>query len=133
MPRLASKLLFESHSKRLRPHGGDTGVIKSGYAGVDIFFLISGFVITRLILRDIAGGTFSLPAFFARRVRRLLPVALLVYAVATVIGYFILLPDAFVGFGRSLTGASMGRYGAGGAVASGTRAIHPPADSASES
>ncbi len=79
----------------------------SGYVGVDIFFVISGFVITLLILREIAGGGFSIMAFLARRARRLLPVAVLVYVVVTIIGYRILLPDAFESFGQSLTGASL--------------------------
>ena len=78
----------------------------SGYVGVDIFFVISGFVITLLILREIAGGGFSLLGFLARRARRLLPAAVLVYVAVAVIGYYILLPDTFMNFGQSLTGAS---------------------------
>src|SRR5919197_5886046 len=47
-----------------------------GYVGVDVFFVLSGFLITGLILRELAEtGTVSLPAFYARRARRLLPAA----------------------------------------------------------
>ena len=44
-----------------------------GYVGVDVFFVISGFLITSIILREIAAGTFTLSAFWVRRIRRILP------------------------------------------------------------
>ena len=63
-----------------------------GYIGVDVFFVVSGFLITGLIVRELrATGTVSLPAFYARRARRLLPAALVVI-VATVVASAILLP-----------------------------------------
>ncbi|MFX5510489.1 acyltransferase family protein, partial [Acinetobacter baumannii] len=56
-----------------------------GFAGVDVFFVISGFLVTGILLRDLAAtGSIDLRAFFARRIRRLLPAALLV--LATVVG-----------------------------------------------
>ncbi|MFG6402261.1 acyltransferase family protein [Microbacterium sp. P04] len=52
---------------------------RGGFAGVDVFFVVSGFLITGLLLREIAAtGTISLADFFARRIRRILPAALLV-------------------------------------------------------
>ena len=56
-----------------------TGWPTGGFAGVDVFFVISGFLVTGILLRDLsATGTIDLRAFFARRIRRLLPAALLV-------------------------------------------------------
>ncbi|MER5422683.1 acyltransferase family protein [Streptosporangium roseum] len=63
-----------------------------GFAGVDVFFVVSGFLITGLLLRDIsATGRFSLAEFYARRARRLLPAAGVVL-LATVAGAWLLLP-----------------------------------------
>ncbi|MGV9774247.1 acyltransferase family protein [Streptosporangium sp. NPDC003464] len=66
--------------------------LAGGFAGVDVFFVVSGFLITGLLLRDIAaGGRFSLAEFYARRARRLLPAAGTVL-LATVLGAWLLLP-----------------------------------------
>ena len=48
-------------------------VLSGGFVGVDVFFVISGFLITGLIIRDIDDGRFSVAAFYRRRVRRILP------------------------------------------------------------
>ncbi len=82
-------------------------IVSGGFVGVDIFFVISGFLITRLIVRELDTGTFSLVSFFARRVRRLLPAAAVVYAATVAGGWYILLPDAFRELGVSLGGASL--------------------------
>ena len=55
--------------------------ISGGFIGVDVFFVISGFVITALLNRSLTEGTFSFSAFYARRIRRLVPVFLLVSTV----------------------------------------------------
>ncbi|WP_127126261.1 acyltransferase family protein [Georgenia sp. SYP-B2076] len=71
---------------------GHAGVpfLPGGYVGVDIFFVISGFLITSLLLREVARtGRVDLPRFYARRVRRLLPAAVLV-VVTTVVGAWFL-------------------------------------------
>lgn len=66
--------------------------LQGGFVGVDIFFVISGFLITQLLSREIAGGRFSYLAFWERRLRRLLP-ALAVMTLVTAVGsYFLLLP-----------------------------------------
>ena len=49
-----------------------------GYVGVDVFFVISGYLITSIILEDIEAGTFSFAKFYERRARRLLPALCLV-------------------------------------------------------
>ncbi|WP_045835398.1 acyltransferase family protein [Hyphomicrobium sp. 99] len=78
------------------------GVITGGFAGVDVFFVISGFLITSLVVNEISDGSFSLYRFFVRRARRLLPAAFACLVVVTVLAGFILLPDAFWYYGRSL-------------------------------
>ena len=47
--------------------------LPGGFLGVDVFFVISGYLITSLLLRDLRGGTFSLADFWERRLRRILP------------------------------------------------------------
>jgi peptidoglycan/LPS O-acetylase OafA/YrhL len=68
-------------------HCGVTG-LGGGYVGVDVFFVISGFLITSLLLREAAAtGRISIVAFYARRARRLLPAATLVTAVTVLAGW----------------------------------------------
>src|SRR4029077_14618719 len=72
-------------------HAGVPG-IAGGYVGVDVFFVLSGFLITGLIVRELEQtGTVSLVSFYARRARRLLPAAA-VALVATVVASAIFLP-----------------------------------------
>lgn len=82
-------------------------VMPGGFIGVDVFFVISGFLITRLVLAEIDQGTFSLFGFLARRARRLLPAALVCFAIVSLIAGRILLPDAYLDFGRSLLAAAL--------------------------
>jgi peptidoglycan/LPS O-acetylase OafA/YrhL len=77
--------------------------LSGGYVGVDIFFVISGYLITGIILKDIKNNTFSLAAFWERRVRRIFPALLTVIASTIIAGWFILLPTDFLDFGRSVT------------------------------
>jgi peptidoglycan/LPS O-acetylase OafA/YrhL len=58
--------------------------VPGGYVGVDVFFVISGFLITGHIVRDIDGGRFGLGRFYVRRARRLLPAAMVVLLVVSV-------------------------------------------------
>src|SRR5690606_39737253 len=68
--------------------------LPGGYVGVDIFFVISGFLITSIIWRELQGGSFSLTDFYLRRIRRIIPVMLVVVAATLVAGVFLLLPGA---------------------------------------
>ena len=71
-----------------------------GYIGVDIFFVISGFLITSIIIKDISLGSFSMANFWERRIRRILP-ALAVVVLTTIIGAAIVLyPSQFRDFGK---------------------------------
>jgi peptidoglycan/LPS O-acetylase OafA/YrhL len=74
-------------------HFGLSG-LPGGFAGVDIFFVISGYLITRQLLSEITGtGRLNLWRFYARRARRLLPAALFVILATLFAGYFILSPE----------------------------------------
>ncbi len=66
-----------------------------GYVGVDIFFVISGFLISGLIRDQIHTGTFHFSAFYIRRVNRLLPAVLATVVTTTIVAGFILQPGAF--------------------------------------
>lgn len=65
---------------------------QNGFLGVDIFFVISGFLITSIIYSEISAGTFTYKKFYARRFRRILPALIVVVAVTTLLAYFILPP-----------------------------------------
>ncbi len=72
-----------------------------GFIGVDVFFVISGFLITSLVIKDLEEGSFTLVRFWERRARRILP-ALLVAAVVTILaGGLLLLPLHFMDLGKS--------------------------------
>ena len=78
-----------------------------GFVGVDIFFVISGFLITTLILKEIKDDSFSLAMFWERRIRRILP-ALLVVVLATLAAtWFLYLPEDFELMGRSVVALAM--------------------------
>lgn len=64
-----------------------------GFAGVDIFFVISGYLITSILLDDLRSGTFSFIHFWARRVRRIMPAFLLMTLAMLVISGFMFKPD----------------------------------------
>jgi len=70
---------------------GQFGIMEGGFIGVDVFFVLSGFLITSLLLRELgATGTVSLANFWARRARRLLPASGLVIVVTLIAGRFML-------------------------------------------
>ncbi len=72
-----------------------------GYIGVDVFFVISGFLITSLIRAEMMAGTFSLRDFWERRIRRIMPAATVTVAVSLVLGFFLMLPADFSDLGES--------------------------------
>src|SRR5207302_1642356 len=78
------------------------GGLSAGFVGVDVFFVISGFLITSLLLREIETGTFSIIEFYERRARRILPALFFVLAVTTALAFLVLLPVDLCNYGRSL-------------------------------
>jgi peptidoglycan/LPS O-acetylase OafA/YrhL len=69
--------------------------LPGGFTGVDIFFVISGFLISRIILEDLRKGRFTFTGFYNRRVRRIFPALTVVLATSLIIGWWILLPADF--------------------------------------
>jgi peptidoglycan/LPS O-acetylase OafA/YrhL len=68
------------------------GALPGGFVGVDVFFVISGYLITGILAREIAAGTFTLAGFYARRARRILPALAVVLAFALAAGWLMLSP-----------------------------------------
>ena len=82
-------------------HAGVPGV-GGGYVGVDVFFVLSGYLITGLLVREAeATGTVALGAFYARRARRLLPAVLVVLVAVVAVGAFVFAPFEQVALARS--------------------------------
>ena len=73
--------------------------VPGGFVGVDVFFVISGFLITGLIARELDVGRFSLIEFYNRRIRRIFPALIVVLAVTLALGWFWMLPQAFAQLG----------------------------------
>jgi peptidoglycan/LPS O-acetylase OafA/YrhL len=76
------------------------GLAPGGFVGVDVFFVISGFLITGIIQRSSARGTFTLTDFYARRIRRILPALLLVLLTVLIAGGAFWLADEWQSLGR---------------------------------
>jgi len=76
--------------------------LPGGYLGVDIFFVLSGFLITSIIWSEMLLGKFTLAHFYERRIRRILPALFLVLIVATCLSIWLLLPADAVDYGKSL-------------------------------
>ncbi len=76
--------------------------ISGGYIGVDVFFVISGYLITSIIIKEQDAGTFSLAHFYERRIRRILPALFFVLLLTLPFAWFWLLPHELKDFGKSL-------------------------------
>lgn len=75
--------------------------LSGGYVGVDVFFVISGYLITQIILRESANSKFTLVNFWKRRILRILPASTVVTLVTLIAGYFILDQSTFAQVGQS--------------------------------
>lgn len=79
--------------------------LPGGFVGVDIFFVLSGFFITQLLIHDLDGQKFSILNFYDRRIRRLLPALFVMLAVTTLVSAMIMLPNDLKRYGVHLIGA----------------------------
>lgn len=87
-------------------HAGFTA-LPGGFMGVDIFFVISGYLITSFIVRDLAAGEFSMVAFWERRARRILPPLFAVVGTSLVAGFFLFLPMDLIQLARETMSQSV--------------------------
>lgn len=82
-------------------HAGFAG-FSGGFVGVDIFFVISGYLISSILLDELQKQQFSLLGFYERRIRRILPALFLVLGFTAALAWWLLLPHEMAAFGRSL-------------------------------
>lgn len=85
-------------------HAGIPG-FSGGYVGVDIFFVISGYLITRIIAAQVNEGKFSILTFYERRIRRIFPALFVMLTVVTAAGYLFFLSDDLEKLAESTVGA----------------------------
>jgi len=78
-----------------------------GYVGVDVFFVLSGFLVTELAVRERDAGRFSVVRFWERRARRILPALVVVTMVVLVAGWVLLLPADYAALGRSAAAVAL--------------------------
>lgn len=82
-------------------------IFSGGYIGVDIFFVISGYLITSIIFSGLNKNTFSIFEFYDRRARRILPALFIIMLASSIMGYFFMMPDEYKNFGQSLVATSL--------------------------
>jgi peptidoglycan/LPS O-acetylase OafA/YrhL len=81
-------------------------LLPGGYVGVDVFFVISGFLISGIILKGLDEGRFRFADFYARRIRRIFPALVLVLALCLAFGWIALLPAEYAQLGRHVAGGA---------------------------
>jgi peptidoglycan/LPS O-acetylase OafA/YrhL len=81
--------------------------VPGGFVGVDIFFVISGFLITQIALSDLKDGTFSAAKFYARRIRRIFPALIVVMIATFALGWHFLLPDELASLCKNIAASAL--------------------------
>lgn len=77
-------------------------IIPGGFFGVDVFFVISGYLISGIIFRGLSVGEFSYRVFYEKRIKRIIPNLLLLLSVVSLLGYLFLLPNEYKNLGRNI-------------------------------
>lgn len=80
--------------------------LKGGFVGVDIFFVISGYLISSVILNNMAKGTFTFLDFYSRRICRIFPALVVVLVVGLIFGWLAFLSDEYSAFGKYVAGGA---------------------------
>ena len=83
----------------------DIQLFKGGWLGVDIFFVISGYLISNIIISDLNAESFSFKNFYIRRVKRIIPALFSVILICLPFSYWLLTPRAILEFTKSMTSA----------------------------
>ena len=81
-------------------------ILPGGFTGVDVFFVISGFLISTILYSNLEAGRFSILDFYGRRIRRIFPALILVMAACYALGWFVLLPDEYAQLGKHMAGGA---------------------------
>jgi len=81
--------------------------VRGGFIGVDIFFVISGYLISTIILQNLDKGTFGFAEFYSRRIRRIFPALAAVLLAAWCVGLFVLLPGELAQLGRHIAAGAV--------------------------
>lgn len=81
--------------------------LKGGFIGVDIFFVISGYLISGIILKGLDEKNFSFGSFYAHRIKRIFPALVIVLVCVSVAGWFLLLPDELRELGKHIAASVM--------------------------
>lgn len=81
-------------------------VMPGGFIGVDVFFVISGYLISSIIFSNLEHDTFSIIEFYIRRIKRIFPALLTVLVFCFVFGWFFLLPEEYKQFGKHVAGGA---------------------------
>ena len=73
-----------------------------GFVGVDVFFVISGYLITTIILKELGNNTFSLKNFYERRARRILPALIFLILITSILSFIFLTKSELTGYFKSV-------------------------------
>jgi peptidoglycan/LPS O-acetylase OafA/YrhL len=82
-------------------------LLPGGFVGVDVFFVISGFLISGIMFKSLQQGTFSFSDFYARRVKRIFPALILVMVLSFVFAWFVLFRDELKQLGHHISRAAV--------------------------
>ena len=99
-------------------------LLPGGFIGVDIFFVISGYLITSILLKDIQAGNYSIKKFYARRVRRIFPALSVVLVFCLALGWVVLTAVEYRALGKHAAGGA-GAGTAGSRHRTACRALRP--------
>jgi peptidoglycan/LPS O-acetylase OafA/YrhL len=81
-------------------------MLKGGFIGVDIFFVISGFLISTIIFSNLESDNFSFVEFYSRRIKRIFPSLLIVLTTCFAVGWFVLIADEYKQLGKHIVGGA---------------------------
>lgn len=82
------------------------GLVSGGFVGVDVFFVISGYLISSIIVSEINAGKFSILGFYDRRIRRIFPALFAMLIAVSIAAWFLFLPTEFIAFAKSAIAAT---------------------------